>query len=87
VAVLALGTGWLGHLLINWAHAHVSIMATSLLTLLTPLVAMAGAALLLDEPVVAVQVVGLVVVLGSLAMVVAPLSGRGRAFAAADSDP
>jgi drug/metabolite transporter (DMT)-like permease len=67
---LGLGTGGLGHFLINWAHGHAPLVLTSLLTLLIPVVAMAGAALFLGEEIVAAQVVGAAVVLGALAVVV-----------------
>ena len=46
------------------------LVLTSLLTLLIPVVAMAGAAVFLGEEVVAAQVVGAAVVLGALATVV-----------------
>jgi len=67
---LGLGTGGIGHFLINWAHGHAPLVLTSLLTLLIPVIAMAGAALFLGEEVVAAQVVGAVIVLGALAIVV-----------------
>ena len=68
IFALGIGTGGIGHFLINWAHGHVPLVLTSLLTLLIPVVAMAGAALLLGEGVVALQIVGAVVVLGALAV-------------------
>lgn len=67
---LGLGTGGIGHFLINWAHGHTPLVLTSLLTLLIPVIAMAGAAIFLDEEVVAAQIVGAVVVLGALGLVV-----------------
>ena len=67
---LGLGTGLIGHFLINWAHGHAPLVLTSLLTLLIPVVAMTGAAVFLDEQVVALQVVGTVIVLGALAVLV-----------------
>ncbi|MBV9410807.1 MAG: DMT family transporter, partial [Acidimicrobiia bacterium] len=70
IFALGLGTGGIGHFLINWAHGHAPLVLTSLLTLLIPVVAMAGAAFFLDEEVVAAQVVGAVIVLGALAVVV-----------------
>src|SRR5439155_7367534 len=74
LALLVLGPGG-GHLVMNWAHAHVTLTLTSLLTLLIPVVATVGAALFLGEHVVFVQVMGMIVVLGALAVVVA---GRSR---------
>ncbi len=67
---LGLGTGGVGHFLINWAHGHAPLVLTSLLTLLIPVVAMAGAAIFLGEEVVAAQIAGAIVVLGALALVV-----------------
>ncbi len=55
-----------GHLLINWAHAHVSLTLTSLMTLGVPVLSAVGAALVFDEALVAVQVVGISVVLAVL---------------------
>ena len=70
ILALGLGTGGIGHFLINWAHGHAPLVLTSLLTLLIPVVAMAGAAIFLNEEVVAAQIVGAVIVLGALAVVV-----------------
>jgi len=70
ILALGLGTGGIGHFLINWAHGHAPLVLTSLLTLLIPVVAMAGAAVFLGEEVVALQIVGGVVVLGALAVLV-----------------
>ena len=70
ILVLGLGTGGIGHFLINWAHGHAPLVLTSLLTLLIPVVAMAGAALFLGEEVVPAQVLGAGVVLGALAVLV-----------------
>ena len=59
-----------GHLLMNWAHAHCSISLASLVTLGIPVVGTIGAALLLSEPVTAVQTAGMALVIGALAMVI-----------------
>jgi drug/metabolite transporter (DMT)-like permease len=59
-----------GHLLINWAHNHTTITLCSLLTLLMPVISTAGAAIWLDQPVHAIQVVGIGIVLLSLALVI-----------------
>lgn len=69
LAVLAVGPGG-GHLLMNWAHAHTKLGVVSLLTLMSPVVSAVGGAVLLDEPVGALQAVGMAVVLASLAVVV-----------------
>jgi len=70
IFALGVGTGGIGHFLINWAHGHAPLVLTSLLTLLIPVVAMAGAAVFLGEEVVALQVVGAFVVLGALGILV-----------------
>lgn len=70
ILALGLGTGGIGHFLINWAHGHAPLVLTSLLTLLIPVVAMAGAAAFLGEDVVAAQVVGAVVVLAALGVLI-----------------
>jgi len=70
ILALGLGTGGIGHFLINWAHGHAPLVLTSLLTLLIPVVAMTAAAVFLGEEVVPAQVVGAVVVLSALAVLV-----------------
>ncbi len=59
-----------GHLLISWAHAHVSLTLLSLFTLGVPVLSVLGAAMLFDESVVAMQVVGIVVVLAVLSFAI-----------------
>lgn len=52
-----------GHLLINWAHAHVSLTLTSLMTLGVPVLSSVGAALFFAEHLGPVQMAGVAVVL------------------------
>jgi drug/metabolite transporter (DMT)-like permease len=59
-----------GHLLMNWAHAYAPLVLTSLLTLGMPVISTVVAALALAEPVAALQVAGMAVVIGALAVVV-----------------
>src|SRR2546423_1724103 len=59
-----------GHLLMNWAHAYVPLTVTSLLTLTTPIIAALGAAVVVGEPLLLVQAVGMAVVIVGLAVVV-----------------
>ena len=59
-----------GHALINWAHGHVRLSLTSMMTLALPVVSSVAAWLFLDEPLGLVQLAGIAVVLFSLAMVV-----------------
>jgi drug/metabolite transporter (DMT)-like permease len=70
IVAIAVINGALGHFLMNWAHGHVPIVATSLMTLAIPVFATASAALFIDEPVTALQLLGMVVVIGALAVVV-----------------
>lgn len=71
IAIIAVTvfSGALGHVLLNWSHGHVPLQVMSLLTLLVPVVATAGAVVFLDEPVDALQWGGMVIVLASLAVV------------------
>ena len=70
VITFALFSGGLGHWLMNWAHAHVPLYLTSLLTLSIPVVSTVTAALLLDEEIIGLQIVGMAVVLVALGVVV-----------------
>lgn len=70
ILALGVGTGGIGHFLINWAHGHAPLVLTSMLTLLIPVVAMASAAVFLGEDVVAAQIAGAVIVLGALGVLV-----------------
>lgn len=56
-----------GHLLMNWAHVHVSLTLASVLTLGVPVLSVVGAYLLFDETLVRLQVAGLALVLVVLA--------------------
>jgi drug/metabolite transporter (DMT)-like permease len=59
-----------GHILINWAHAHTTLLVTSLLTLAMPVISTVSAAVFLGQEVVLLQAVGIAVVLVSLAVVI-----------------
>jgi drug/metabolite transporter (DMT)-like permease len=69
IVYIALVNGLLGHFLMAKAHGHVALLTISLLTLGIPVFSAAAAALLIDEPLTPMQVVGMVIVLASLAMV------------------
>jgi drug/metabolite transporter (DMT)-like permease len=66
---VGLVTGTMGHFVINWAHAHVSVFSISVLILGVPVVASACAALFIDEPFNCVQAIGGAVVLIAIGMV------------------
>lgn len=67
---LALVSGTLGHILMNWAHAHTSAFVISIMLLGVPVLASAGAAIFLGETMSLPQVVGGAMVLGSIAVIV-----------------
>lgn len=69
VAAMATIAGF-GHVLINWAHPHVRLSITSLLTLGLPVVAAVAAWMFLDEPLVPLQMLGIAIVVLALAMVI-----------------
>lgn len=80
LAIIA--TAGTGHLLLSWASPHLPITQASLLTLGQPVVAVALAAVLLDESVVAWQLVGMGIVIATMAAVV-----LGRQDVAATPEP
>jgi drug/metabolite transporter (DMT)-like permease len=59
-----------GHVLMNWAHNHVTLVLASLITLGMPVISTAAAAVFLGQSVSGTQVVGIVVVLVALAVVI-----------------
>ncbi len=75
-----------GHVLMNWAHAHVTLVLASLVTLAMPVISAAAAAAFIDQPVTGVQVVGIVVVLAALAFVITGDARDGR-MAPAETEP
>ncbi|MBX7160665.1 MAG: DMT family transporter [Acidimicrobiia bacterium] len=68
---IALVPGTLGHLMMNWAHRFVDATVSSIVILAVPAVAAVGAALFIDEPLTAIQVVGGAIVLASVGTIVA----------------
>jgi len=59
-----------GHILINWAHNHTTLVMSSLITLALPVIATASAAVFLDQAVATVQVIGIFTVIAALAAVI-----------------
>ena len=78
-----------GHILINWAHNHTTLVTSALITLALPVVATASAAVFLDQRVAAIQVVGIVTVVVALAAVIIgdARSGVAEADTAAATEP
>lgn len=88
IAVVAVGSGGIGHLLLNWAHGHVDLAVMSVLTLAVPVVGVVSAAVFLDEAVGWVQAAGMAVVLVSLGVVaVRTAAPPPPAVVAASPDP
>jgi drug/metabolite transporter (DMT)-like permease len=76
-----------GHLLVNWAHAHVPLGLVSLLTLVSPVVGTGVAALVFaEEKILPLQVVGMAVVLAALAVIVRRGHTEDRRRRPADHD-
>jgi O-acetylserine/cysteine efflux transporter len=75
---VTIGLGAGGHFLMNWAHAYTPLMLTSLLTLASPVISVAAAAVFLGEPVLSAQVIGIAIVLGSLGIVLARVTTSDR---------
>jgi drug/metabolite transporter (DMT)-like permease len=67
---LAAFPGTLGHILTNWAHRHTSAFAMSIMLLAVPVIASVGAAILLDEGLHLIQMVGGVIVLAAIGIIV-----------------
>jgi len=63
---LALFPGSLGHLLSNWAHPHMPAFLLSVLLLAVPVIAVAGAAMLLGEHFTLLQAAGATILLGAI---------------------
>ena len=91
IALLAIGSGGVGHLLLNWAHGHIDLSVMSLLTLAVPVVAVIGAAIFLDESIEWVQTFGMAIVLVALGVVALRTArssvgeqGHGEALVAAE---
>ena len=70
--------GGAGHFIMNWAHAYTPLMLASLLTLASPVVSVAAAAVILDEKVVAGTVIGMAIVIGALGVVIARTTAATR---------
>jgi len=75
---LAFGAGILGHALMNWSLQQIPLWLGSTTTLFVPVVAATAAWLFLDEPLNALQIGAMVVVVASLAGVVTGQSSIGN---------
>lgn len=75
-----------GHLLMNWAHGHTSLLVTSMLTLFSPPLSALLGMWFLDQPVTVGQWVGIAITLAALAAFLWN-DQRQQHIAAADVDP
>tara|TARA_B100000579_G_scaffold436516_1_gene462685 strand:+ start:2170 stop:3054 length:885 start_codon:yes stop_codon:yes gene_type:complete len=76
--ILSIGPGFASHMLMNWALAHIPVWFGSTLTLAIPVTATVMAWVFLGEDVVALQFVGMGVVLFALAVIVIGQSNTAR---------
>jgi drug/metabolite transporter (DMT)-like permease len=76
---LAVFPGTLGHVLMNWAHRHVSAFTMSVMLLASPVIASLGAVVILNEPLRAIQIAG-----GTLMLIAIGVIVRSTEAAAAD---
>ncbi len=70
LVALAVGPGFASHLLMNWSIRGIPAALSSTLTLAIPVAATLMAWLFLDEPIVAIQIAGITLVVASLAYLV-----------------
>jgi drug/metabolite transporter (DMT)-like permease len=70
VIALAVGPGLVGHGLNTWALGHVDVGLASVIGLGEPVLAALGAAIFLSEPLGAVQITGIAIVIAAVAVVV-----------------
>ena len=70
VAALAVGPGLIGHGLNTWALGHIDVGLASVIGLGEPVLAALGAAMFLGEPLGAVQITGIAIVIAAVAIVV-----------------
>lgn len=73
--ILTFGSGLLGHSMMNWSIQQIPLWITSTFTLLIPVVGAVAAWIWLDEPLTALQVVAMGVVLAALAGIVTAQDG------------
>lgn len=67
---LTIGAGILGHSIMNWSLVRIPLWIGSVLTLLIPVVGAVVAWIFLGEPLSAVQIVAIAVVIGALAAII-----------------
>jgi drug/metabolite transporter (DMT)-like permease len=78
-----------GHVLVAWAHAQVDVSISSLLLLAQPIIAVAGAAVLLGEHIRALEILGGAVVIVAMAAIVSRAArvGGGEEISTPETAP
>ena len=76
LVALAIFPGTLGHVLLNWAHAHTSAFVISIMLLAVPVIAALSALVLLGEAIAGMQLAGGALVLIAIGTIVASASRR-----------
>jgi drug/metabolite transporter (DMT)-like permease len=78
-----------GHVMVAWAHSQVDVSISSLLLLVQPIIAVAAAWVLLDEPLPNLAIVGGLIVVASMAAIVrrAVKAGPGESIATPETSP
>ncbi|MFN0093038.1 MAG: DMT family transporter [Acidimicrobiales bacterium] len=66
ITMMAIGPGWAGHYLMNWALGHIPIWLGGVAALASPVVSAVMAWIFLDEALVGAQLVGMGITLGAL---------------------
>ena len=77
ILVMAFGAGILGHAAMNWSLQQIPLWLGSTFTLLVPVISSTVAWFAFDEPITAIQVVAIAVVLGALTGVITGQAGIG----------
>jgi drug/metabolite transporter (DMT)-like permease len=78
-----------GHIMVAWAHSQVDVSISSLLLLVQPIIAVAAAWVLLDEPLPNLAILGGLIVVASMAAIVqrAVRAGPGEPIATPETSP
>ena len=82
IGAMAVGSGIIGHVLMNWSLVRIPLWVGSTFTLLIPVFSALIAWVFLDEAIVARQGLAMAVVIGALAVIVRNQSNAARAAAA-----
>jgi drug/metabolite transporter (DMT)-like permease len=82
LAAMAIGSGIIGHVLMNWSLVRIPLWVGSTFTLLMPVFSAVIAWIFLDEAIALRQALGMGVVIGSLAVIVRGQSAAAKSAAA-----